>query len=86
MRKQWGHMLFRCSECRTPQQIEIEDLYMAWKQKLDRKRASGLPSDPEFFVAHVRCFCGSRRTYDSSMFKYMFRLIFEEISGKNTTE
>lgn len=86
MKKDWGCIPLRCSACRTMQHVGIEDLYTSWQKDIKRRQDLGLDRTGKFFTAVLRCYCGNSHKYSSPMYNYIFRLIFEEISGENTTE
>ena len=67
----------RCTQCQEPCIITFNTLCELWKQGYEK-----LPATPETEVAvhtEITCQCGHVDTYDSPMFAYTFKIIFEDM-------
>lgn len=66
-----------CSKCGDASRVSMDLLCRIWKRGYDsmterQQKRVKLKTD-------VTCHCGNKDVYDTPMFAYMFRLIFEEL-------
>ena len=70
----------RCSECSTASVVPYSLLYSIWRQGYEDM--SDKKKEMAFMTAEIRCICGNLEKFDSPMFKYIFRLAFEEFHNQ----
>lgn len=66
----------RCSSCEAVSTVPRETLCAIWKQGYDQ--VDDDRKEEIFLSTEIKCVCGNVDKYSSPMYKYMFRVIFEE--------
>jgi len=71
------HIKLKCSACGDVMDVAFAQLYDIWKagyEQMDEKQKGKARAR-----TYITCHCGTRDSYNSPMFSYVFQLIFTEL-------
>ena len=72
------HIKFRCTPCGSSSLVSFDRLCSHWKTAWENVKEQA--SDGELCITtEYTCLCGEKNKYKSPMFKYIFRIIFDEM-------
>lgn len=71
------HIKLKCSACGDSMDVAFAQLYKIWKdgyeQMSEEKKGKARAT------TRIKCHCGTKDSYNSPMFSYVFQLIFTEL-------
>ena len=77
------YLALRCSACKDTSNVPFTKLYALWKADYDRLCAAHKKKKTQV-MATVQCPCGQRDKFDTPMFRYVFKVIFDEYLKQDT--
>jgi len=70
------HIKLKCSACGDTMNVAFAQLYEIWKAGYDKMVDSR--KENAHATTRIKCHCGTKESYDSPMFSYVFQLIFTD--------
>ena len=71
------HIKLKCSSCNDTSVVAFAELYDIWKAGYEQMSAEHKAKARA--TTRIKCHCGTRDSYNSPMFSYVFELIFTEL-------